>query len=139
MTDDEIRKLAEAATPGPWAPALCTGVSAIVKGERHEGCLDLATKVATTSEGARFEPVEGYWQMSERERHEADAAYIAAVSPDVMLALLDEKAALRKTLAWLQMALNWAVFCDHPQVGASNEMRDIRGRVDAALNPEVHE
>ena len=89
--------------------------------------------------GARFEPVEGYWQMSERERHEADAAYIAAVSPDVMLALLDEKAALRKTLAWLQMALNWAVFCDHPQVGASNEMRDIRGRVDAALNPEVHE
>jgi hypothetical protein len=42
-------------------------------------------------------------------------------------------ATLVEALQWLQFALEWAVFEEHPQVGLSNEMRDIRGRVDAAL------
>lgn len=38
-----------------------------------------------------------------------------------------------ETLWWLRMALSWAVFRDNSRVDFSNEMRDIRARINDAL------
>jgi hypothetical protein len=37
------------------------------------------------------------------------------------------------TMAFLSMAMRWAVFEENPKVGGSAEMRDIRDRIDRAL------
>jgi len=82
MTDhDELRARALAATPGPWHLNKFGGVvrveSRIIADVESEDC-----SCCPTLAGA------------------LDARYIAAASPDVVLALLDEIAALRAERAW---------------------------------------
>lgn len=74
MTDEELRALAEAATRGPWE-----------EGRRvfHDG-----------HSVQRLGPIEACWCNDETAeldftRGQADIDYIKAVSPDVVLALLD--------------------------------------------------
>lgn len=66
VNDIELRRLAEAATPGPWDCTVHIG-----DGEER------VTVIGLTEPG-----------------HGHDANYIAAVSPDVILALLDRLDAL---------------------------------------------
>jgi hypothetical protein len=83
MTD--LRALAEAATPGPW------------RAEKYVPSLD-----DDWTEGTYGWWVEGLdWADDSGEFRNftgPNAAYIAAVSPDVVLALLDERDALRAAL-----------------------------------------
>lgn len=72
MTDQELRRLAEAATPGPWKWTAKQRVSEMNTGR---SVADLRYR-----------------------NGDADAAYIAAISPDVLLGLLREKEALRTAL-----------------------------------------
>ena len=44
---------------------------------------------------------------------------------------------LREALEWVEFALGWAVFREEPRIDNSNEMRDIRARIRAALAPTV--
>ncbi|MBU6336087.1 MAG: ead/Ea22-like family protein [Chloroflexi bacterium] len=79
MTDDEaaaLRAAAEAATPGFWVVNNAIGYW-IMAGNMH---------VATIPQAA-----DGDWSPD-------NAAYIAAASPSVVLALLDEREALRAAL-----------------------------------------
>lgn len=70
MTDiDALRKVAEAATPGPWE----LDGSDIAAGD--------------------------YWVAYSADTSVTDAAHIAAFDPPTVLALLDEVAALRATVA----------------------------------------
>jgi hypothetical protein len=80
MTD--LRALAEAATPGPWARSEVPGDTLTVYQDSSGGAI---AWVNGDNETGPHHP-------------SADAAYIAAVSPDVVLALLDERDALRAAL-----------------------------------------
>lgn len=75
-----LRELAEAATPGPW---------------------ETSTSEATMNDrsGYRFGPRNKPLVFRADQMRAADAAYIAAVSPDAVLALLDETTELRSIVA----------------------------------------
>jgi hypothetical protein len=96
MTDAELRALAAKATPGPWTVgpfwAIDTGI--YVAGDY---CL------ATTQTDSEEEGV-----TSTAERKSRDAAYIAAASPDTILALLDrvEKAEAALTVERIAEAMH---------------------------------
>lgn len=79
MTAPDLRALAEAATPGPWDPEY------VWQAVRHivRNC-DFIEGAPDSEFGWDYGP-----------RGEGDPAYIAAASPDVILALLDEIDALR--------------------------------------------
>jgi hypothetical protein len=96
MTDTaELRKLAKAATPGPW---IASGVTSKIGGDRF-----MFVNVEPLGEIARLplpdRPAKGYAPTI------CDAAYIAAVSPDVLLALLDRLEAPADRVEMLEAAL----------------------------------
>jgi hypothetical protein len=100
MTD--LRKAAEAATPGPWKTHLIDDTTIV--SDRVD--------VATTCDSSNVERSDSY--NNDFERMEADAAYIAAANPQAILALLDERDALTARVAALEAeneklaaALNW--------------------------------
>lgn len=74
MSDDELRALAEAATPGPWTES---------RRVFHDGSYSI--------DG--IGPIGACWCNDETAdlsfERDADADYIKAVSPDVILELLD--------------------------------------------------
>jgi len=75
---DRLRELAEAATPGPWF---------------YDGrdIFTVHTRVDSVASGHRLViPLPETWHESQSV-NKADAEYIAAVSPDVVLALLGER------------------------------------------------
>lgn len=74
MTDQQLRELAEKATPGPWR----------------------AWADGTMVETVRAEDMYGVMIAGNMPIGNPNAAYIAAASPDVMLAALDVIAAARK-------------------------------------------
>lgn len=78
MNDQELRRLAEAATPGPWGAPNPDWPEKVmpIYGHGFGGMDPIAWAV---------------WP--DFDRRKADAAYIAAVSPDVILGLLDRLAA----------------------------------------------
>lgn len=76
--DDKLRELAQAATPGPWN-AVRTGVI-----EDPDGDEDYGFAKGPTSVRNKF-PTVAAW----REQFEADARFIAAANPLVILSLLD--------------------------------------------------
>lgn len=82
MTDTELRKLAEDATPGPWT-ATCGGVD--FRGFPTNWTVHYSTG------GGNY----GF--------NEANAAYIAAVNPQAVLALLDRIAELERRPYWRQL------------------------------------
>lgn len=88
----ELRKVAEAATPGPWKTHAIDDTS-IVSADGED--------VATTCDTSIVERSGAY----NYERMEADAAYIAAASPDVILGLLDRLEAAERALPTLPEAL----------------------------------
>ena len=69
MTNEELRVLAEKATPGPW----CSNESRVY-----------------------FPNLKGGFDLRCAPRADANAAYIAAASPDVVVGLLDRIAELEK-------------------------------------------
>lgn len=95
-----LRQFAAAATPGPWA---------------YEAHGDTGLYGVGVLLNERDEPVSGWQESGECVVYEpiavdvnsaADAAYIAAVSPDVVTALLDRIDALEAALAALHAAQN---------------------------------
>lgn len=96
MTDD-LRKLAEAATGGPWVPALedhadpDSGLTLVRAAHATKG-MAIATTFAQRRHGRLA-------------RNEANAAFIAAANPTAILALLDERDALRAKVERLEGAL----------------------------------
>lgn len=73
MTHDELRKLAEAATPGPWT--IHFGLEGDVLVKRHGIYVNVAAA---------------------HDKPKANAAYIAAANPQTVLGLLDRIAALEE-------------------------------------------
>ena len=85
MTDRiELRRLAEAATPGPW--------EAIIFDSGHSK-FEFEASVCTQDVGDSICRMDGMLRTADNERYRTDgsldALYIAAVSPDVVLGLLD--------------------------------------------------
>ena len=80
MTHDELRALCKAATPGPW----------------NEGYWDGRFHVETRE----ILLVQDMEPVDDKKQAMQNATYIAAVSPDVVLGLLDEIARLKRTLRW---------------------------------------
>lgn len=85
MTHAELRRLAEAATPGPWYVE-----------KRPHTYWEMRTK---------------YGSLIFRDANECDAAYIAAVNPKTVLGLLDEieRLRLREDLAAMRAAMGFSV------------------------------
>ena len=91
MTHDELRALCKAATPGPW-------------GTHPDDPWEVQGNLAAYH-GDDCEPV-----CTIRTDDAADATYIAAVSPDVVLGLLDEIARLAPSPS--REACCWPCFKD---------------------------
>lgn len=82
MTDhDKLRALAEEATPGPWESEECFSPSCWCKWISCAPDKGMGGSIASPASIGRD-----------------DADYIAATSPDVVIALLDEIAALKKRI-----------------------------------------
>lgn len=94
MTTDtqELRELAEKATPGPWCDDGCGCVDTEISG------LPVARFFGGGSDGIS----RGY------DGSLANAAYIAAANPTAVLSLLDELDTLREQVATLREALECA-------------------------------
>lgn len=93
MTDEaELRKLAEAATPGPWHVANKT--VALLQDDFFQ-VNSLARWVCLVEDGTPFS--------------KQDAAFIAAANPMAIIALLDELTALRAKVKAQDKALNGAL------------------------------
>lgn len=90
---DELRKAAEAATPGPWQQHLVDDTTVT------STTLDVC---CTFPDGGRNDDVDFAAPV---EQHEANAAYIAAANPKAILELLDRIAALEAENARLREAL----------------------------------
>ena len=93
----ELWRLAEAATPGPW----------YLDGPWWYGDDDTAYCISTAEDAGRIAVTiapPGYMFGGKREVRDANARYIAAANPAVVLALLDDVAALRAELAHMTEA-----------------------------------
>ena len=88
----ELRRLAEAATPGPWE------AFGAVDGRRGKRWLGVTTDMRAT-ESARAGDV-----FSAQDCTRQDALFIAAANPAAVLALLDDADALRAELAHMREA-----------------------------------
>ena len=93
----ELRRLAEAATPGPW----------YLDGPWWYGDDDSAYCISTAEDAGRIAVTiapPGYMLGGEREVRDANARFIAAANPAAVLALLDDADALRAELAHMREA-----------------------------------
>jgi hypothetical protein len=80
---DDLRRLAEAATPGPWETIgnlVCRGLGGVARVE---------------NDGTDYSTGEPLSDEAIEATEQADAAYIAAANPQTILALLDEREALQ--------------------------------------------
>jgi hypothetical protein len=93
MNIEELKRLAEAATPGPWMPDLCQVGKEWLKGRIQNCVVNDAGVVAIVSES------------------DPDAAYIAAANPAAVLEFIrqrDELLAELKNLEYaFSLATNW--------------------------------
>ena len=83
MTNNELRKLAEAATPGGWF-FKTTGLAA------------LYAKVFLVIGGEKVEVDHRICYFNQGRNRTADAAYVSAVSPSVVIGLLDRIESLER-------------------------------------------
>jgi len=113
---DDLRKLAEAATPGPWKYATPNTVRA--------GRFNVVPNTAAGGSGV------GLAGKSDAER--ANAAYIAACSPDRILRLLDAVDKAREVLSVYEQ------FCIDDSRGYASEYAALRTAL-AALEAEQKE
>ena len=113
----ELRRLAEAATPGPWE------AFGAVDGRRGERWLGVTTDMRAT-EAARAGDV-----FAAQDCTRQDVLFIAAANPAVVLALLAERDALAAKVGRVR-----ALPAEHPAGGwYMTSMRDVL----AALDEEV--
>jgi len=133
----ELRRLAEAATPGPWRG------TTIGTASQRDAAMQAAQAVLARrlSDGPDIEFSDLSWVRTEGDdslnvavvgngpTSPENAAYIAAVSPDVVLALLaaipakpDDGERLRKQL--VAAAVEWEEAHDELTVGAGSEAGD---------------
>jgi len=87
MTDDELRRLADAATPGPWFQWTRAGD---ISSEPEDGCIASTLLTYVDDEGCTVATAQG----------NADCAFLAAARTAVP-SLLDRLAVLRKALRYL--------------------------------------
>ena len=86
MTDDDVKRLralAERATPGPWS--IDRRSSTLVRADAERYIANAGGYYTNTIDSATLAA-----------QLDANAVYIAAASPDVLLALLDERDAMRR-------------------------------------------
>ena len=118
----ELRRLAEAATPGPWE------AFGAVDGRRGERWLGVTTDMRAT-ESARAGDV-----FSAQDCTRQDALFIAAANPAAVLALLDA-AAERDALA-AKVERVRALPAKHPAGGwYMTSMRDVLAALDEEPQP----
>lgn len=85
INKDELRRLAEAATPGPWH---------YYAGETDEEAAWSTQFPTVGGPDSEIIGTEGFY--SEKSRDEANAEFVAAANPTTILALLDELEAAQK-------------------------------------------
>lgn len=94
MNHKQLRKLALAATPGPW-----------FRSNGREGDYDIWTyeigPVGSRKDLEQYEDAFAY-TITTNEDGEANGAYIAACDPDTIINLLDEIATLKKKIKKLK-------------------------------------
>ena len=97
MSHQDLKRLAEAATPGPWSPPpQGFDFDRMYNPEDFRGSV---TQAALTANGV--DPLLHVYGFGWSEGNlDADTAYIAAANPTVVLALLAEIEALREALGW---------------------------------------
>jgi hypothetical protein len=92
----ELRTLALAATPGPW--------KSFVETLDHGGWKPETQQVTIGAEGVLIATYDtSYAEYPDDERNASNAAFIAAVSPDVVLGLLDRIEALEDSFREILM------------------------------------
>jgi hypothetical protein len=82
MSDEELRQLALAATPGPWENSYVD--------QHRVQCRGAGDEIVDTRYASEKPPAE----------RKANALFIAAANPTAVLALLDENVRLREALTW---------------------------------------
>lgn len=112
---DELARLADAATPGPWRSFEQITDGGDWHGDRHRALVELHTERGTVVAHA--------WGTGNRQDNTANAAYIAALNPATVLALLARLRAAEGTL--VEIAAGWG--------GMSPDASILAGKADAAL------
>lgn len=113
---EALRAAAQAATPGPWTvfDPHCEQETFGIDGDDGTAVVHYG---ASVSEGI--------------ERH-SDAQFIAAANPAAVLALLDERDALRAALDAAKTGLEW--YWDLESIGRDGSDDEMAAQIDAALN-----
>lgn len=121
----ELRRKAEAATPGPWD----------VYGERINGNIALAAAEALSQVNQTGPIADHFWMMNAAGKcpaltgcgptSEANAAFIAAANPAVILALLDRLDALEGREDW---KAEWEAACSERIKDREKTQEIINGR-----------
>jgi len=91
---NELERLAKAATPGPW-----TNEGGAIKGEHSFHCNGVPRNSLGISSASYSETICKTYGFIELPQPAANAAYIAACSPDTVLRLIAEVAQLRAVVA----------------------------------------
>jgi hypothetical protein len=127
MTEyDELARKAREATPGPWE-ALGSRLK-VARGVEGLGRME--------SDGTDYPTGETLtWEQMEHETT-ANAAYIAAASPDVILALLEERKVLREALYGEQQSDSPSGACRTDPLCYRNAGHDGDHAYPAALQAE---
>ena len=100
MTNEELRRLAMEATPGPWEKVGMSYYHFQIHGKGRNG--HESERICMTTDAVSND--------APADVREANAAYIAAASPDVVLSLIADLDALRVRLAEVEKdaaRLNW--------------------------------
>lgn len=124
MTDtSELRRLAEAATPGPWEAIPERGIANFHTSLYSEGYKGLLIACG-----------------DQNGRHTADIKFIAAASPSRILALLDELEGMRTALEWYgENARLCRLIHSEGDVGRYALAGDGGKRARTALKGDTHE
>lgn len=121
MTEDTmtLRKLAEAATPGPWQEEGrdVDHDKMLARGDNPGDSVGLGCDVEGPPEG---------WMRGQFHRH-ADAAYIAAANPAAILRLLDRLEAVEK---WVNRPWSSGPWSEDYIAGYEAAVADVRALLD---------
>lgn len=123
INKDELRRLAEAATPGPWIDSGCGDVEDLKKRRRI---------------AIFYRPVQGQTLHQGFDGSMANASFIAAANPATILALLDELEAAQRDAEryrWLRKLPDFQ-FWTYAQF---EDVTDTLDEQDAAIDAAMQE